>query len=154
METKQVKWKKHPYMFELNVVFGTFEDMKENAYQVRKAWEGINTQMWELKVGGTFNENIRNGGRRGEYYFGLEIITTYGKKWNDITEADVKSAKIVNYNDWEGTYGYRDVDGIEDCKPNAQYPVAANWNGVTYIERSKRNSQTDELEYYYEKRGY
>lgn len=141
-------------MYELRVQFGTFEQMKQNAYQVRKSWEGREIQMWEVKVGGSFNENIRKGGRRGEYYFGLEIITDYGKAWKDITEANVHSAKIVNYNDWEGTYCYRNIDGIEDCKPTDIYPTSANWDGVTWIERSQRNPQTDKLEYYYERASY
>lgn len=131
---KKIQWRKHPYIYELNVSFGSLTQMLENRYLSRRSWESYNMQMYEILIGGNYNRDYWKGGRRRESSIGIELKVRLGKGLLDITEDDVLSARIVSYNDWEGTYGYRNVDGIEDCKVSGMYPIAANWDGKTNVE--------------------
>ena len=52
MVRKIIEVKRHPYMWKVQVTFGTLEDMLKNRYRWQK-WNGI-----QVFVGGTFNEKM------------------------------------------------------------------------------------------------
>lgn len=47
---KKIQWRKHPYMYELNVSFGSLTDMLDNHYLSRRSWESSNMQMYEILI--------------------------------------------------------------------------------------------------------
>ena len=57
MERKIIEVKKHPYMWKVQVTFGTLEDMLKNRYRWQE-WNGI-----QVFVGGTFNEKMNETSR-------------------------------------------------------------------------------------------
>ena len=127
MIKKTIRIFKHPYAFDINVTFGTFEQMIENAVN-KYRWDG-----YQIAIGGDFNKEIsKRCGRRASF---LEIGVQLELKESraSVTLDNVEKAYAICQCRWEGVYwkcSYFD----EDIK-NGLYPVTADWNGKTYIER-------------------
>lgn len=129
--TKTIEVFKHPYKWEVEVEFGTIEEMLKNCHRVG-AWDGI-----EVLVGGSFNKKMDSGSRAPLCQVGVQLdVETYGTENGVFSVSGVKSAKGIRKNSWEGTYCYN-KSLFDSMLEQGLYPVRANWDGKTYIERGK-----------------
>lgn len=129
--TKTIEVFKHPYKWEVEVEFGTIEEMLKNCHRVG-AWDGI-----EVLVGGSFNERMDSGRRAPLCQVGVQLdVETYGSENGVFSVSGVKSAKGIRKNPREGTYCYN-KSLFDSMLEQGFYPVRANWDGKTYIERGK-----------------
>ena len=127
---KVIEVYKHPYMFKVEVDFGTFEEMVANRYRFKK-WNG-----GQLFIGGSFNEKMNNTSRASFIELAVEFsFDTYKRDENgELHFGGVSSPEGIRYSRWEGTYCYCPSWFDEEMKQGL-FPIKANWDGVTYIER-------------------
>ena len=113
---KTIRIYKHPYAFDLKVTFGTLEEMKANCYF--DSW----SKVYEFKDG--FNKDIsKKCGRRASFIaVGCKMATP--NEW-----------KAVCISNWNGTYGFR--EWFDEEFKQGLFPISVEWDGKTYIERSK-----------------
>lgn len=121
---------KHPYMFKVEVTFGTFDEMVEKRYNYQ-SWNG-----GQVFIGGSFNRRMNDTSRAALVELGVEFdfksfTTDEDKKLHFI---GVESPKGIRYSRWEGTYCYYPSLFDEEMKQGL-FPINADWDGVTYIER-------------------
>ena len=141
---KTIRVYRHPYAFDLDVEFGTFDEMIKSAYS-QGAWDG-----YQVKVGGSFNKKMDNTSRAAFLQIGVQLKT---KKCGDmnymsmpkvhLTEDDVASAMGIMISPWEGTY-WESGWCSEELK-SGLFPVRADWDGKTLIERTKKSKPYYEL---------
>ncbi len=116
-------------MWKVQVTFGTLEDMLKNAYRWQE-WCGM-----QVFVGGTFNEKMNKGSRASLVELAVEFdIESFSRQNGVLSLNGIKSAKGIRYSCWEGTYCYYKSLFDEEIK-SGLYPVSADWDGKTYIER-------------------
>ena len=129
---KVIEVYKHPYMFKVEVEFGTFDEMVANRYRFQK-WNG-----GQLFIGGSFNEKMNNTSRASFIELAVEFsFDTYKRDENgELHFGGVSSPEGIRYSCWEGTYCYCPSWFDEEMKQGL-FPVKANWDGVTYIERGE-----------------
>jgi len=131
---KTIRVYRHPYAFDLDVEFGTFDEMLSSAYS-QGAWDG-----YQVKVGGSFNKKMDETSRAAFFQVGVQLKTKKDDKTNymhmpkkHLTEDDVISAKAIGISPWEGTY-WESGWCSEELK-SGLFPVRADWDGKTLIER-------------------
>ena len=141
--TKTIEVYKHPYMWKVEVTFGTLEEMLENAYRWVR-WDGI-----EVSIGGTFNKKMDGTRRAPLVQIAVQLdVEEYRADNGTLKVNGIKSAKGIRKNPWEGTYCYS--EGLfDDMLEQGLYPVIANWDGKTYIRRGRLN-KNNEWESWYE----
>lgn len=125
METIQIGM--HPYAFNIDVKFGTFDEMIKNAKSLAY-WDG-----YQIHLGGNFNTKMeKECGRRASF---LEIGVHLELKDYDkpVTEDNVESASAVSFCHWEGVYWK--CSYFDEQFKKGLWPVSADWDGKTYIER-------------------
>ena len=128
---KTIEVFKHPYKWEVEVEFGTIEEMLKNCHNW-VVWDGI-----EVLVGGSFNEKMDSGRRAPLCQVGVQLdVETYATENGVFSVSGVKSAKGIRKCPWEGTYCYS-KSLFDDMIAKGLYPVRADWDGKTYIERGK-----------------
>ena len=127
---KVIEVYKHPYMFKVEVELGTFDEMVANEYRYQ-TWNG-----GQLFIGGSFNEKMNKTSRAPWIELAVEFdFDTYDRDENGkLHFNNVSSPKGISYSRWEGTYCYYPSLFDEEMKQGL-FPVKADWNGVTYIER-------------------
>lgn len=129
--TKTIEVYKHPYMWKVNVEFGTLEDMLENCYHWVN-WDGL-----EVSIGGSFNRRMNSGRRAALVQIAVQLIVdTYSTEDGTLKVSGVKSARGIRKNPWEGTYCYNE-SLFDSMIEQGLYPVRADWDGKTFIERGK-----------------
>ena len=122
----------HPYMFKVEVEFGTFEEMIAKRYRYQTFNGG------QVFIGGTFNEKMNDTSKASLIELAVEFdFDTFHRDENGGLHFDnVSSPKGISYSRWEGTYCYCPSWFDEEMKQGL-FPVKANWDGVTYIERGE-----------------
>lgn len=126
---KTIEIKKHPYMFKVDVTFGSFDEMVYNRYRYQ-SWNG-----GQVFIGGTFNEQMNKTSRASLVEVAVEFdYESFKKDKDDLHFFGVKEAKGIRYSCWEGTYCYYPELFDEEMK-RGLFPVRADWDGKTYIER-------------------
>lgn len=129
---KVIEVYKNPYMFRVEVDFGTFEEMVANRYRFQTLNGG------QLFIGGSFNEKMNETSRAPLIELAVEFsFDTY--KWDENGELHfegMSSPKGIRYSRWEGTYCYWSSLFDEEMRQGL-FPVKANWDGVTYIKRGE-----------------
>ena len=127
--TKTIEVFNHPYKWNVQVEFGTLEDMLKNAkHWVR--WDGM-----EVSIGGSFNKKMDSTRRAPLVQIAVQIdYDTYSVDNGTLKLNGVKSAKGIKKCPWEGVYCYC-KDYFDDMLEQGLYPVRADWDGKTYIER-------------------
>ena len=129
--TKTIEVFKHPYKWNVQVEFGTFEDMLKNAYCCKR-WDGM-----EISVGGTFNKQMDSTRRSPLVQIAVQVQYDTYRVDNGILKLNgVTDAKGIRTCPWEGTYCYCE-SLFDDMIAKGLYPVRADWDGKTYIERGK-----------------
>lgn len=129
MVRKIIEVKKHPYMWKVQVTFGTLEDMLKNRYKWQK-WNGI-----QVFVGGTFNEKMNETSRASLVELAVEFdVESFKCEKGILSINGIKSAKSIRYSCWEGTYCYS-PSLFDEMMEKGLYPISADWDGNTYIER-------------------
>lgn len=143
MEKKIIEVGKHPYMWKVEVTFGTLDEMIKNAYR-KQSRNGL-----QVFIGGSFNEGMNDTGRRASLFeLAVEIdYDTYSCKDGVLKLNGVKSASAIGYSCWEGVYWY--CDYFEGELKQGLYPIKANWDGKTYIKRGKYD-KNGKYVYHYE----
>lgn len=130
---KTIEFRKHPYMWKVEIEFGTFEEMVANMYRYQ-TWNG-----GQVFIGGSFNEKMNDSGRRAPLVeIAVEFDFDYFKEDENKKYQffGVKSPKGISYSRWEGAYSYyRSL--FDEEMGNGLFPVRADWDGKTYIERWK-----------------
>lgn len=140
---KEIEVKHHPYMWKVRVTFGTLEEMLKNNYRWQK-WNGI-----QIFVGGSFNEKMNDYSRASLVELAVELdVESYRCEKGNLTINGLKSAKSIRYSRYEGTYCY-DTSFFDEMMKKGLYPISADWDGKTYIERC-RDKGKGKYEYYYE----
>lgn len=139
--TKTIEVKKHPYMWKVDVVFGTIQEMLDNAhYKVR--WNG-----YQISIGGTFNKKMDCGRRSPLVQLAVEVkYDTSSVENRRLKLNGVRSPKGIVKSPWEGVYWYCE-SLFDDMLEKGLYPFRADWDGKTYIEREDGYKLTDG--YYY-----
>lgn len=129
MERKIIEVKKHPYMWKVQVTFGTLENMLKNRYRW-KEWNGI-----QVFVGGTFNEKMNETSRASLVELAVEFnVESFKCEKGILSLNGIKTAKSIRYSCWEGTYCY--IPSLfDEMMKKGLYPISADWDGNTYIER-------------------
>ena len=131
METRTIKVCKHPYMWEVDVEFGTLEQMLENAYHWQ-TWHGF-----EVCIGGTFNKGMDKTRRSPLVQLAVQVqYDTYGGDNGKLKLKGVRSPKGIVKSPWEGVYWYCE-SLFDDMLEKGLYPIRADWDGKTYIERGE-----------------
>lgn len=146
---EKIRIYRHPYAFDLDVTFGSFDEMIRNAKRCED-WDG-----YQIHLGGSFNRKIEEiGGRRASY---LEIgvsLDVIGK----VSEENVVSAKTICFSHWDGVYWYSEY--FDEYMKKGLYPVSADWNGKTYIKewtykgKDKHGIPIADKPYYVENDGF
>lgn len=113
---KTIRIYKHPFAFDVKVTFGTLEEMKANSRY--DCWSNL----YELRC--DFNKDIAKRCGRRAAFIAIGCKNTENG-WTG-----------VSISHWEGTYGFRE-EWFEDEFKQGLFPIAAEWDGKTYIERSK-----------------
>ena len=140
---KEIEVKHHPYMWKVRVTFGTLEEMLKNNYRWQK-WNGI-----QIFVGGSFNEKMNDRSRASLIELAVELdVESYRCEKGNLTINGLKSAKGISYSSYEGTYCYA-KHFFDEMMEKGLYPISADWDGKTYIERC-RDKGKGKYEYYYE----
>ena len=128
---KTIEVYKHPYMWKVNVEFGTLEDMLKNCYRWVR-WDGL-----EVSIGGSFNRRMDSGSRAALVQIGVQLdVDTYRVEDGTLKVSGVKSAKGIRKIPWEGVYSYCE-SLFDTMMEQGLYPVRADWDGKTFIERGK-----------------
>ena len=126
---KTIEFLHHPYMWKVEIEFGTFEEMMENRYDYQ-TWNG-----GQVFLGGTFNEKMDSTNRAALVQIGVEFdFDTYERNNGHLRFNNVSSPKGISYSRWEGTYCYYKSMFDKEMEQGL-FPVRANWNGETYIEK-------------------
>lgn len=129
MERKTIQVKKHPYMWNVEVEFGTFEQMIANRYRWQE-WNGF-----QIFIGGTFNEKMNNGTRASLIELAVEIdAESFSHVNGELSFSGISSAKGIRYSRWEGTYCYYE-SLFDEMMKKGLFPIRADWDERTYIER-------------------
>jgi hypothetical protein len=139
--TKTIEVRKHPYMFKVEVKFGTLQEMLDNAhYKVN--WNG-----YQISIGGTFNKKLDSTRRSPLVQLAVEIPRDgYIVENRRIKLNGTGSPKGIIKSEWEGVYWYCE-SLFDDMLEKGLFPVRADWDGKTYIEREDGYELTDG--YYY-----
>lgn len=122
---KTIELYKHPYMWKVEVTFGSLKEMLDNAQNMIPSNE--------VELGGSFNKRMwEESGRRAPLInIGVKISPNPElhrfPKADDIT--DVKGIGICH---WEGVYW--EISCFDEEIRNGLYPVKADWDGKTYIQ--------------------
>lgn len=128
---KTIEFYKHPYMWKVEIEFGTFEEMIANRHGYQ-TWNG-----GQVFIGGTFNEKMDSTNRAALVQIGVEFdFDIYERSNGQLRFNNVSSPKGISYSRWEGTYCYYSSMFNEEMKQGL-FPVRANWNGETYIEKGE-----------------
>lgn len=129
MEKKTIQIGKHPYAFNIDVTFGSFEEMLANA-KYKSHWDG-----YQIDLGGSFNRMIEEQcGRRASFLsIGVQLELKDDNK--PVTLDNVESAYAISQCRWEGVYWK--CSYFDDEIKRGLFPIKADWNGRTYIERGK-----------------
>ena len=124
---KTVRVTKHPYMWEVSVEFGTLQEMLDNANDITGG---------EIEIGGSFNKRMwsESGRRAALITIGMKVYPT-PDRYRFPKADEIKEAEGICSSPWEGVY-WRISDFDEELKQGL-YPVSANWDGKTYIQRWK-----------------
>lgn len=125
---KTIEVRKHPYMWKMQVEFGTLEDMLKNRYDWKR-WHGI-----EVSIGGSFNKKMDSGRRAPLVQVAVQFdVNSYRTENGELVLNGIKSAKSIRKSPWEGTYCYYE-SLFDDMMKQGLFPVRADWDGKTYIE--------------------
>lgn len=129
MKERVIRIGKHPYAFDIKVQFGSFEQMLENATD-KCHWDG-----YQIALGGDFNRRIeKQCGKRATFLeIGLQLELKESRE--PITLENVEKAFAICQCRWEGVY-WKCTYFDEEIKQGL-FPVTADWDGKTYIERGK-----------------
>ncbi len=139
--TKTIEVYKHPYMWKVDVVFGTIQEMLDNAHY-KEAWNG-----YQISIGGMFNKKMDCGRRSPLVQLAVEIPRDgYIVENRKIKLNGAGSPKGIIKSEWEGVYWYCE-SLFDDMLEKGLYPVRADWDGKTYIESEGGYKLTDG--YYY-----
>ena len=124
---KTIQIGKHPYAFNIEVTFGSFEEMLANASR-KVYWDG-----YQIDLGGSFNKQMdyECGGRASFLNIGVQLELKDDRL--PITLENVTAAYAISQCRWEGVY-WKCTYFDKEIKQGI-YPIKADWNGVTYIER-------------------
>lgn len=132
MEKKIIEVCKHPYMWKVEVTFGTLEEMLENQLNVLSSKE--------IEIGGSFNKRINEecGRRAALINIGVEISPSPSLHRFPKAE-EIKEVNGICMCPWDGVYWY--VDYFDEYIKRGLYPVKADWDGNTYIKRGIYNGK-------------
>ena len=126
--TKTIEVCKHPYKWNIQVEFGSLEDMLKYC-KYWKRWNGI-----EVSIGGSFNEKMDLGRRAPLVQVAVQLdVDSYGSVDGALTINGLNSAKSIRKNPYEGTYCYYE-SLFDDMMKQGLFPVRADWDGKTYIQ--------------------
>lgn len=128
---KTIEVYKHPYMWKVNIEFGTLDEMLKNCYRWVR-WHGL-----EVSIGGSFNKRMDSSSRAALVQIAVQLdVDSYSTEGGTLKVSGVKSARGIRKNPWEGTYCYYE-SLFDSMMEQGLYPVRADWDGKTYIERGK-----------------
>lgn len=119
---KTVEIYKHPYMWKVQIKFGTLQEMLDNS--------PTRIHYGEMALGGSFNKQMDSGNRAALIQIGLEIQPT-PERLHKPNAKDITEVKGICMSNWEGTYWY--IDAFDEELKNGLYPISADWDGKTYI---------------------
>ena len=123
---KTIRVYKHPYMWEVQVEFGTLQEMLDKSPNV--------IHYHEMALGGSFNKKMNSTNRAPLIQIGLEV-TPCPEFCRKPKAENITEVKGICMCSWEGAYWY--IDSFDDEIKKGLYPISADWNGKTYIERGK-----------------
>ena len=121
---KTIQIYKHPYMWNVVVKFGTLQEMLNNSLN--------DIASREIVIGGSFNGKMNGTRRAALINIGVEISPSPDHCRFPKAE-DVKEVKGICSSPWEGVYWYENF--FNDELKQGLYPINADWDGKTYIER-------------------
>lgn len=123
-ETIQIK--KHPYMFEGQVTYGTLSEFCEQyENQLSK-----NEKTVRMFLDGNFNKKISDDCGRAAAFIGIGVEITRNNNF------DIINVMGLRYTPYEG--GYSEVDWFsKKWKDDGLLPISVDWDGCTYIEKYK-----------------
>ena len=130
----------HQYAFEVEVEFGSFEDLEKAVLKSKD--RRYNGHKYVIEVPGSFNEKMNQSGRRAPLLnlclvLNIDngndcILVRMCNCQDDIPSREhVKSASLWGKSQWEGECWA--LDAFKDEIEQGLYPLYANWDGKTYL---------------------
>ena len=134
---KIIEVRKHPYMWKVEVTFGTLQEMLDKSLNVMSSSE--------IEIGGSFNISMDSTKRAALICLGCKISPS-PDRYRFPNVEDIKEVKGICSSPWEGVYWY--VDYFDEFIGKGLYPINADWDGKTYIERGYYDKNHRWVEYY------
>lgn len=126
---KKIEVFKHPYKWEIEVTFGSLQDLLDNALN--------DLTSSDIRIGGSFNNKMRTLRNAALFQIGvrLEVVPSVkdlfpGRPWPKADE--IASVKGLAMSPWEGECWY--INTFDPYLVKGLYPVKADWDGRTFIE--------------------
>jgi hypothetical protein len=124
--TQQFEVGMHPYLWRITVEFGTLQEMLDNAIPRGSTWTE------DISLGGNFNPRMQAGNKVPLFNIGVRI-TPIPHPWHKPKAEDVESVEGICMSPWRGDNWPTDI--FNEAIVRGLYPVKANWDGRTFVEK-------------------